>query len=305
VGQVGFVTRQRNVFRFSSPYQLTESPPPRRDRTRDLPPPLALYAAARQSNGLLHKAPPRWLIPLLVVALVIAASVAVAAYWPFPRPTATAPLYASIEINRASGPHPLSVTVTANVSGGTPPYRYAWSFGDGTNSSAAGSTHVYASRGIFQLLLSVTDHDRRIAAASATVTVDPVQAKSTVLNASNQTLGAGSASAWVVPITVPATALTAWVNGTVNVTGCSLGGNCAAYVEILNVHDETNLTHGNAITNPIWCHEVNGTCQSNRTTDLAVDLSEFPGQTVYLVVFNDDLVWTQVVSGLIWTDCWY
>jgi hypothetical protein len=242
---------------------------------------------------------------MLAIGLVVASTVAVAAYWPFPRPISVPPLEATVGINHDHGPHPLSVTVTANVSGGTPPYRYFWSFGDGTNAMAAGGTHVYTSHGSYEILLRVTDRDNRTTGAGVTVTVNPVQERPTLLNASNQTLGAGETNAWIVPISLPSTAVSAWVNGTTNVTGCSLGGNCAVYVEILNVHDETNLTHGNPVTNPIWCREVNGSCQSNRTTDLSVNLSGLPGQTVYLVVFNDDLVWSQVVSGLVTMDSWY
>ena len=270
-----------------------------------MPPPLALYAAARRSSGPMRKPTPRWLVPVLAVALVLAMGVAAAAYWPFPRPTSIPQLEAGVEIDRTSGPHPLSVTVTANVSGGTPPYRYAWTFGDGSTATAPGATHVYTTHGTYQVLLRVTDLDNRTAGAGVTVTVDTVQEKTTLLNASAQTLGAGESRAWIVPISIPATAVTAWVYGTTNVTGCSLGGNCAAYVEILNVHDETNLTLGDPITNPIWCLELNGSCHSNRTTSLVANLDGLPGETVYLVLFNTDLLWSQSVSALVWMDSAY
>ncbi|MGC2290034.1 MAG: PKD domain-containing protein [Thermoplasmata archaeon] len=244
-------------------------------------------------------------MPVLVVALVLASGVAAAAYWPFPRPVATAPLTANVEISRSSGPHPLSVTVTANVSGGTSPYSYAWTFGDGGTASAAGATHVYTARGTYQILLRVTDHANDTAAAGTTVNVSPVEESPTILNASAQTLGAGESRAWIIPVSVPSTALSAWVYGTTNVTGCSLGGNCAAYVEVLNIHDETNLTLGDAITDPIWCLQVNGSCVANRTTTLAVNLEGLAGETVYLVLFNSDAVWSQTVSALVWMDSWY
>ena len=244
-------------------------------------------------------------MPLLVAALVIAASVAVAAYWPFPRPVSTSPLLASIEINRTTGPHPLSVAVVANVSGGTPPYAYNWSFGDGANSTTAGSEHVYATHGMFQVLLRVTDRDSHMAVAGTPVKVDPVREKSAVLNSSAQTLAAGITGAWIIPVAIPSTAVSAWINGTTNVTGCSLGGNCAAFVEILNVHDETNLTHGQGINDPIWCLDENGSCQASRTATLTVDLSRLPGQTVYLVVFNTDLLWSQQMTALASLDSWY
>jgi len=266
---------------------------------------LALYAAARRPPGPAPKPLPRWLLPVLVGALVILAGIAVATYWPLSRPASTPEFEAAIEVEPTSGPHPLSVTVSASLTGGTPPYAYGWSFGDGSNASGAGATHVYTVHGTYQVLLRVTDHDNATAVAAATVKVDPVQEKPTVLNASAQTLGAGTANAWIIPVSIPSTEVSAWVNGSTNVTGCSLGGNCAAFVEVLNVHDETNLSHGQAVNNPIWCLEVNGTCRSARTENLTVDLSGLPGQTVYLVLFNTDLVWSQQVTALVSMDCWY
>jgi hypothetical protein len=290
--------RARNSFRCSGSPARTEHRPTARERAQNLPPPLALYAAARPNSS--KKPPRRWLVPALVVALVLASGVAAAAYWPFPRPVPTAPFEAGIEINRTSGPHPLNVSVEANVSGGTPPYTYAWSFGDGGTSSAADATHAYQERGTYQVLLQVTDRSNRTAAAGVTVNVAPVNEQVMILNATGQTLGPGESKAWIMPISVPSTEVSAWVTGATNVTGCSLGGNCAAFVEILNVHDETNLTVGDAVTNPIWCFEQNGSCHANRTTELNVNLDRFPGQTVYLVLFNTDLLWSQSVNAKVW-----
>jgi PKD repeat protein len=210
-----------------------------------------------------------------------------------------------VQINHSKGPHPLDVTVAANVTGGVPPYAYAWSFGDGASASVAGATHSYAARGVFVVTLRVTDQANGTATAAATVRVDPVFETMKLLNASHQPLGPGEMQAWIAPFTIPATAATAWMNGTVVVTSCSLGGNCGAFVEVLDASDEANLTHGAAITNPIWCLVVMGACQANQSIRMDVDLSDRAGQTEYLVVFNTDLVWSQTVTAHVSLSSWY
>jgi hypothetical protein len=240
-----------------------------------------------------------------VVALIIVAGLAVGAYWIFPRNGGTDTLQAGILINRTSGPHPLSLSVTASVSGGSPPYQFQWSFGDGGAASGPGASHVYLQRGIYQVQLTVTDRTGQTAAAGKVVHVAPVLRQTTLLNTSSQTLGAGPSSAWVVPIVIPGSAVSTWMNGTVHVTVCSLGGNCLAYVEVLDVQDETNLTQGKAVSNPIWCSSVNGTCQAAQSVGFNVDLSGIQGQTVYLVVYNSDLVWSQQVTAHVSAACWY
>lgn len=301
----GPTARGRNAHRDQKHTAATAESTRGRDRTRELPPPLALYPAPRPIPVPARRPAPRWVIPILVVALILAAGVAAAAYWPFPRPTTPPELVASIQIDHARGPHPLQVSVTANVSGGTPPYSYNWTFGDGASASTQGATHTYFEHGTFQVLLRATDHDNRTAAAGVMVTVTPVRERPDLLNASNQALGPGTSNAWVSPVSIPASAVSAWLNGSTNVTACSLGGNCDAYVEILNAYDAMNLTHGKAVTNPIWCAGSNGTCQANRTIGFAVNLDAWAGQTVYLAIFNNDVVWSQTVSARATMDCWY
>ncbi|MCI4322473.1 MAG: PKD domain-containing protein [Thermoplasmata archaeon] len=45
----------------------------------------------------------------------------------------------------------------ANVSGGTAPFQYTWSFGDGASAGSPGPSHVYATSGTFQVQLWVND----------------------------------------------------------------------------------------------------------------------------------------------------
>ena len=50
-----------------------------------------------------------------------------------------------------------TVTFLAMLSGGTSPYKFSWSFGDGTTSTLGSPTHTYQSFGTYTVALSVTD----------------------------------------------------------------------------------------------------------------------------------------------------
>ena len=50
-----------------------------------------------------------------------------------------------------------SIRFTAQIAGGFSPYGYQWDFGDGSKSTLAGPSHVYAGSGTFTVSLKVTD----------------------------------------------------------------------------------------------------------------------------------------------------
>lgn len=62
-------------------------------------------------------------------------------------------LAASFTFTRSGG----NATFAPVVSGGVPPYTYAWSFGDGGVSSASAPTHAYATPGLYTVSVTVTD----------------------------------------------------------------------------------------------------------------------------------------------------
>jgi PKD repeat protein len=67
------------------------------------------------------------------------------------------PLAAASSCSPCEGQAPLPVNFAATASGGTPPYTFAWDFGDGGTSDSAETAHTYASPGAFSAKLAVTD----------------------------------------------------------------------------------------------------------------------------------------------------
>lgn len=81
------------------------------------------------------------------------------------------PFQAAATANPSSGAAPLEVAFTGSASGGTPPYTWIWSFGDGGAAAAQSPGHTYTSAGTYQATLVVTDSASRTATANVTVTV--------------------------------------------------------------------------------------------------------------------------------------
>jgi PKD repeat protein len=84
-----------------------------------------------------------------------------------PRP----PLLASLSAAPTSGPAPLTVGFGANASGGTSPYSYSWSFGDGQGGYAANGSHTFVHPGNYTVRLVVTDSAGHQVAREVNVTV--------------------------------------------------------------------------------------------------------------------------------------
>src|SRR3989449_4403420 len=87
---------------------------------------------------------------------------------------ARAPLSVSMSASRASPSVGQQVTFTASVSGGLPPYSYAWKFGDGATGTGNPATHIYTAQGSYPLVLNVTDSANKFVVASQTVSVAAV-----------------------------------------------------------------------------------------------------------------------------------
>src|SRR5207244_10515779 len=68
---------------------------------------------------------------------------------------------------------PVAFNVTS-VQGGSPPYSFAWEFGDGSLAVGNSPTHTFASPGIYIVVLTVTDSGGARAVASHYVVVQSV-----------------------------------------------------------------------------------------------------------------------------------
>ncbi len=229
--------------------------------------------------------------------IVVLAAFAAGTYISSHLTPSTAPLSLEVAANLTAGPHPFAVHLTAEAAGGQPPYSYAWTLGDGTTAAGAAVNHTYLAWGTFVATAVVTDRSGASVVASRTLHVLPAHRQSSAINATNQTLGPGGSHAWVAPVTVPTTAASAWLNGTVRVTGCSLSGNCRAFAEVLSVSDMTNLTKGGTVSNPVWCSGTGGNCTGVENVSFSVALQPYAGETLYFVVYNSDTVWSQTVSA--------
>jgi PKD repeat protein len=66
----------------------------------------------------------------------------------------------------------ISVTFTDKSAGGVKPYKYAWDFGDGSDSTRQNPRHSYAGDGTYNVTLTVTDKAGNVASKSETVTLN-------------------------------------------------------------------------------------------------------------------------------------
>ncbi|MHB8606240.1 MAG: PKD domain-containing protein, partial [Thermoplasmatota archaeon] len=82
------------------------------------------------------------------------------------------PLHASATAAPTLGNAPLAVNFTGSATGGSAPYTWSWTFGDGATSTAQNPTHTYSTHGNRTATLTVTDAKATKATASVNVKVD-------------------------------------------------------------------------------------------------------------------------------------
>jgi len=66
-----------------------------------------------------------------------------------------------------------SLTFNATASGGTSPYAFSWSFGDGSTATGATPNHTYQTAGTYNVTVTITDSAGQTQTVHKTVTVGP------------------------------------------------------------------------------------------------------------------------------------
>src|SRR2546425_1277432 len=84
-----------------------------------------------------------------------------------------APLGARVSSPRTAADVGQSITFTCTAGGGTAPYTYAWTLGDGNSASGSVTSHAYQSTGSMSVTCTVTDATTANAAASTSVDISP------------------------------------------------------------------------------------------------------------------------------------
>lgn len=85
--------------------------------------------------------------------------------------TAPSELVATASASPVSGTAPLAVNFRGSATGGTAPYSYGWTFGDGGSSPAQNPAHTYQAAGSYTATLSVTDSLSANATAVVSISV--------------------------------------------------------------------------------------------------------------------------------------
>jgi PKD repeat protein len=130
--------------------------------------------AASYSGSHAYASAGAYAVTLSVTDLVGQTSTSAVALIVNPDPTA------SIVVSPTSPTAGSAAGLIATVTGGTAPFTYAWTLGDGSSATTVSVTHTYASAGSYSVALTVTDADGQTAKATGTVVV--VAASSSPIN---------------------------------------------------------------------------------------------------------------------------
>ncbi len=174
-------------------------------------------------------------------------------------PSGPMPLSASFAVS-ASPTVNLPVAFTATSAGGTPPYVFTWTFGDGGTDSGSPVSHTFTTAAAFTVTLTSKDSSSPQQAATASLAVTAVATPgysncgSPVVTTTDLVVGGGTLASGGFTPGIPDKRSTA--------PPCSVNGS-SMYIRILNVK-LTNITNGAASPD---CNPVNGVTYCDSTAD--------------------------------------
>ncbi len=90
-------------------------------------------------------------------------------------------LYANAQADATAGSVPLTVHFTGTASGGTPPYTYSWTFGDGAQSTDQNPAHTYTTVGTYHPVFTATDSTGAYTTDSLTIQANPAESVPLIL----------------------------------------------------------------------------------------------------------------------------
>ncbi len=110
---------------------------------------------------------------LVILGLALALLVFRVPYLESPKTVAPHPLTATFIFSPSLPQANQTVSFTGSASGGATPYRYSWSFGDGSGGVGLSATHNFTLAGSFTVVLRVSDSgsSQQSATAQQTVTI--------------------------------------------------------------------------------------------------------------------------------------
>src|SRR2546421_670975 len=149
-----------------------------------------------------------------------------------------------------------AVSFTANAAGGTTPYAFSWSFGDGSAKVAGGATnpntqsHTYNTKGTFVVKVNVTDANAKLATASSSIAITgtPLTLAFTTAPTTGTVRTSVSFTAQAAGDTAPYTFSWNFGDGTANVAGGATNPNTQShtYVTKGTFTVTVNVTDANA-----------------------------------------------------------
>lgn len=98
---------------------------------------------------------------------------AVVVEYPAPPSNESGTLELSVSAGPATGLAPLTVAFNGSAKGGTAPYDYSWSFGDGGTAAGQTADHVYSTPGVYVSTLIVSDAAGDQASTGVFIAVNP------------------------------------------------------------------------------------------------------------------------------------